>query len=245
MTPEITVWRSEALEKAAFFQCISAIPGDSTVFSRYSSTSLDSCPTGFRSRAKYKKAGPGNGDHRAPRENAIAIRFALRARGRFQIMPARSISTASLTFGLVSIPVRLFPATSSKSVSLPSAAREGHEPHPAEDLLPQGRQDRRSQRAGARLRSREGSLRHLHRRGTEEARGAGRSRRRNNRVHSRVGSRSRLLREFLSARMRADVRQGVSPAAGSDDQGREGRRREIHDARKGTGRPHSSRTTAA
>jgi DNA end-binding protein Ku len=32
-------------------------------------------------------------------------------------MPARSISTASLTFGLVSIPVRLFPATSSKSVS--------------------------------------------------------------------------------------------------------------------------------
>jgi len=31
-------------------------------------------------------------------------------------MPARSISTASLTFGLVSIPVRLFPATSSKSV---------------------------------------------------------------------------------------------------------------------------------
>ena len=34
LTPEITVWRSEALEKAAFFQCISAIPGDSTVFSR-------------------------------------------------------------------------------------------------------------------------------------------------------------------------------------------------------------------
>ncbi len=32
-------------------------------------------------------------------------------------MPARSISTASLTFGLVSIPVRLFPATSSKSVT--------------------------------------------------------------------------------------------------------------------------------
>jgi DNA end-binding protein Ku len=32
-------------------------------------------------------------------------------------MPVRSISTASLTFGLVSIPVRLFPATSSKSVS--------------------------------------------------------------------------------------------------------------------------------
>ena len=32
-------------------------------------------------------------------------------------MPARSISSASLTFGLVSIPVRLFPATSSKSVS--------------------------------------------------------------------------------------------------------------------------------
>jgi len=32
-------------------------------------------------------------------------------------MPARSISTASLTFGLVSIPVRLFPATSSKTVS--------------------------------------------------------------------------------------------------------------------------------
>ena len=32
-------------------------------------------------------------------------------------MPARSISTASLTFGLVSIPVRLFPATSSKKVS--------------------------------------------------------------------------------------------------------------------------------
>jgi DNA end-binding protein Ku len=31
-------------------------------------------------------------------------------------MAARSISTASLTFGLVSIPVRLFPATSSKSV---------------------------------------------------------------------------------------------------------------------------------
>lgn len=31
-------------------------------------------------------------------------------------MPARSISTASLTFGLVSIPVRLFPATSSKTV---------------------------------------------------------------------------------------------------------------------------------
>jgi len=31
-------------------------------------------------------------------------------------MPARSISTASLSFGLVSIPVRLFPATSSKSV---------------------------------------------------------------------------------------------------------------------------------
>ena len=32
-------------------------------------------------------------------------------------MPARSISTASLTFGLVSIPVRLFSATSSKTVS--------------------------------------------------------------------------------------------------------------------------------
>src|SRR5208283_3106449 len=32
-------------------------------------------------------------------------------------MPARSISTASITFGLVSIPVRLFPATSSKAVS--------------------------------------------------------------------------------------------------------------------------------
>lgn len=32
-------------------------------------------------------------------------------------MPARSISSASLTFGLVSIPVRLFPATSSKSVA--------------------------------------------------------------------------------------------------------------------------------
>ena len=32
-------------------------------------------------------------------------------------MPARSISAASLTFGLVSIPVRLFPATSSKSVT--------------------------------------------------------------------------------------------------------------------------------
>lgn len=31
-------------------------------------------------------------------------------------MAARSISTASLTFGLVSIPVRLFPATSSKSI---------------------------------------------------------------------------------------------------------------------------------
>src|ERR1700675_4029327 len=31
-------------------------------------------------------------------------------------MAARSISSASLTFGLVSIPVRLFPATSSKSV---------------------------------------------------------------------------------------------------------------------------------
>jgi DNA end-binding protein Ku len=32
-------------------------------------------------------------------------------------MPPRSISTASVTFGLVSIPVRLFPATSSKSVA--------------------------------------------------------------------------------------------------------------------------------
>lgn len=31
-------------------------------------------------------------------------------------MPPRSISTASLTFGLVSIPVRLFPATSSKTI---------------------------------------------------------------------------------------------------------------------------------
>jgi DNA end-binding protein Ku len=31
-------------------------------------------------------------------------------------MPARSVSTASITFGLVSIPVRLFPATSPKSV---------------------------------------------------------------------------------------------------------------------------------
>lgn len=31
-------------------------------------------------------------------------------------MPPRSISTASLTFGLVSIPIRLFPATSSKSI---------------------------------------------------------------------------------------------------------------------------------
>jgi DNA end-binding protein Ku len=31
-------------------------------------------------------------------------------------MPARSISTGSITFGLVSIPVRLFPATSSKTV---------------------------------------------------------------------------------------------------------------------------------
>lgn len=31
-------------------------------------------------------------------------------------MPPRSVSTASLTFGLVSIPVRLFPATSSKTV---------------------------------------------------------------------------------------------------------------------------------
>src|SRR5258705_3422898 len=33
-------------------------------------------------------------------------------------MADRSISSASLTFGLVSIPVRLFPATSSKSVRL-------------------------------------------------------------------------------------------------------------------------------
>src|SRR6266404_5753895 len=49
--------------------------------------------------------------------NATATGFALTTRGRFQVMPARSISTASLTFGLVSIPVRLFPATSSKSVS--------------------------------------------------------------------------------------------------------------------------------
>src|SRR5215472_13151823 len=32
-------------------------------------------------------------------------------------MPPRSIATASITFGLVSIPVRLFPATHSKSVS--------------------------------------------------------------------------------------------------------------------------------
>jgi len=31
-------------------------------------------------------------------------------------MPPRSVSTASLTFGLVSIPVRLFPATSSKTI---------------------------------------------------------------------------------------------------------------------------------
>jgi DNA end-binding protein Ku len=31
-------------------------------------------------------------------------------------MPARSVSTASITFGLVSIPVRLFPATSPKNV---------------------------------------------------------------------------------------------------------------------------------
>ncbi|MBV8137020.1 MAG: Ku protein [Deltaproteobacteria bacterium] len=32
-------------------------------------------------------------------------------------MPPRSIATASITFGLVSIPVRLFPATSSKAIS--------------------------------------------------------------------------------------------------------------------------------
>src|SRR5215472_15510358 len=32
-------------------------------------------------------------------------------------MPPRSMATASITFGLVSIPVRLFPATSSKAIS--------------------------------------------------------------------------------------------------------------------------------
>ena len=51
-------------------------------------------------------------------------------------MASRPVGNGNISFGLVSIPVRLFPATRSKSVSFNLLHAKDQEPHPAENLLP-------------------------------------------------------------------------------------------------------------
>ena len=85
-------------------------------------------------------------------------------------MAARSIASLSLSFGLVSIPVKLYSATESGSGVSFNLLAHLRLAGQAAVRLPEGERGRRARRHGQGLRVREGPLRHVHARRAEGAR---------------------------------------------------------------------------
>ena len=84
-------------------------------------------------------------------------------------MAARSIASLSLSFGLVSIPVKLYSATeSSATVRFNMLAKDGSRLK-QQYVSEKDQHGRRARRDGQGLRVREGPLRHLHARRAEGA----------------------------------------------------------------------------
>ena len=83
----------------------------------------------------------------------------------------RPLSGAAISFGLVTIPVRLYSATRSLAPAFHLDPPRMRQPYPRAALLPQGRACRVARGARARLRDRQGPVRDLHARGAGSARG--------------------------------------------------------------------------
>ena len=111
-------------------------------------------------------------------------------------MPPHSIGSGTISFGLVSIPIKLYTAASSAGVSLQPAPRQVRQPHQAADLLPGLQRGRRARRALVKgYEFAEGPVRPVHRRGAEGARGRGVEGDRHRRVRPAGEGRPDLLRE--------------------------------------------------
>ena len=147
----------------------------------------------------------------------------LRARYHLGPMAARSIGSGTISFGLVSIPVKLFSASRVLGCHLlQHAARKCGGAAQAAVHLPQGQRRRAARRDGQGLRVRQGPVRHLHARRAQGAGGEVDAGDRDRRVRAHREGRSGLLR------------QGLLPRAG---QGRGPRLRLLAEAMRRAGAP--------
>ena len=127
-------------------------------------------------------------------------------------MAARPIASGIVSFGLVAVPVKLYSATSSKSLSFNMLHKKDRARLKQQYICSDLRRGRRARRHRARLRVRQGRVRGALRRGAEGARAEERPVDRDRGVRADRAGRPDLLRQGLSARPRQGRPQAV-PAA--------------------------------
>ncbi len=135
-------------------------------------------------------------------------------------MAARSIASLTLSFGLVSIPVKLYSATEIVERGQVQPAGQGRLAPEAAVRVGEGPDRRAARRDGQGLRVREGPLRAVLGRGAE---GAGRSQQpgdRDHGLHPREVGRPAVLRQGLPDRARQARRQALCAARRGDAQER-------------------------